>query len=63
MCVLIIVVICTVIFFRFYNTDINKFKRGLDDYNIDELKDIYISTTSYDDRKKSKIFLKNDYLQ
>ncbi len=52
MCILIIAVICTVIFFRFYNSDINKFKRSLDDYNIDELKDIYSSTTSYDERKK-----------
>lgn len=55
MCILIIVLICTVIFFRFYNSNINKFKRSLDDYNIDELKDIYISTTSYDERKKIEI--------
>lgn len=52
MLVLIIAIICAVIFFRDYNSDINKFKRGLDEYNIDELKDIYISTTSYDERKK-----------
>lgn len=52
MCILIVAVICTVIFFRFYNSNINKFKRSLDDYNIDELKEIYISTTSYDERKK-----------
>lgn len=52
MCILIIAVICIVIFFRFYNSGINKFKRGLDDYNIDELKDIYISITSYDERKE-----------
>lgn len=52
MCILIIAVICILIFFKFYNSDVNKFKRSLDVYNIDELKDIYISTTSYDERKK-----------
>lgn len=52
MCILIIAIICTLVFFRFYNSDINKFKRNLDDYNIDELKEVYTSTTSYDERKK-----------
>ena len=52
MCILIIAVICILIFLKFYNSDVNKFKRSLDDYNVDELKDIYISTTSYDERKK-----------
>ena len=51
-CILIFAVICILIFFKLYNSDVNKFKRSLDDYNVDELKDIYISTTSYDERKK-----------
>lgn len=52
MCILIIAVIGILIFLKFYNNDVNKFKRSLEDYNIDELKNIYISTSSYNERKK-----------
>lgn len=52
MCILIITLIGILIFLKIYNSDVNKFKRSLEDYDIAKLKDIYVSTRSYDERKK-----------
>ena len=48
----LIIIIGVIIFLSLYNTDVNRFKRNLEDYNISELKEIYKSTVSYDEKKK-----------
>ena len=51
-CILIIIIIGLITFFSIYNNNISKFKRNLDEYNIEELKSIYKSTSSYDEKKQ-----------
>lgn len=47
-----IILIGLIIFLSLYNNNVNKYKRSLEDYNISELKEIYKSTVSYDEKKK-----------
>lgn len=55
--ILLVVILGIVLFLKFYNSNVNKFKRSLSEYNVDELTEIYKSSKSYDERKKiEKIF-------
>lgn len=51
-CILVIIIISILMFLKFYNSNVNKFKRELEEYNIEELKEIYKTTSSYDEKKK-----------
>ena len=60
-CVFLALILGAVLFLKLYNSNISKFKRSLSEYNIDELTEIYKSSTNYDERKEiEKIF--EDYL-
>lgn len=51
-CILVLLITCILVFLMIYNSNVNKFKRTLDEYDIDKLKEIYKSTSSYDEKKK-----------
>ena len=50
--ILLIICLLLLIIYKFYNSNENKYKKYLDNYNIEELKKIYTSIDSYDERKK-----------
>lgn len=50
--ILLIVSALILIICRFYNSKENKYKKYLNNYNIDGLKEVYASIESYDEKKK-----------
>lgn len=57
--IMLIICVFVLIVYKSYNSNENKYKRYLNDYNIEELKEIYGSIDSYDERKDIENIFQN----